>query len=164
MSERLRKILSLESGPFWQFVKYAVAGAASTLVQVVCFYILAATCLKCLKADDWAVAWLGVPSAAIADGVRAVRFAIATGIGFLVANVFCWVVNRMFVFTPGRHSLWKELALFVAVSGAAMALATAISSFLIEKYSLMTTIAHALEIAVSFLFNYFLRKHLIFRA
>lgn len=164
MSERVRRILSRDCGPFWQFVKYGVVGVASTLVQVVAFYALASTALKCLKADDWAVRLLSLPAAEATDSVRAARFAIATAAGFLVSNVFCWLMNRWFVFTPGRFRWWKELALFVAVSGAAMALATAASWFLIERFGIMTTIAHALEIAVSFAFNYVLRKYAIFRS
>ena len=91
------------------------------------------------------------------------RFAFATAAGFCVSNVFCWLMNRWFVFTPGRFRWWKELTLFVAVSGAAMLLATATSWFMIERFDMMTTLAHALEIAVSFAFNFVLRKYAIFR-
>ena len=163
MFERVRRILSRDRGPFWQFVKYGAAGVASTLVQIAVFYALAATCLACLKADDWAVRLLSLPAAETTDSVRAMRFAFATAAGFCVSNVFCWLMNRWFVFTPGRFRWWKELTLFVAVSGAAMLLATATSWFMIERFDMMTTLAHALEIAVSFAFNFVLRKYAIFR-
>ena len=55
------EILSRRSGPFWQFVKYGVIGVASTAVQMAVFYVLAATVLSCLTADDWAVRLFGLP-------------------------------------------------------------------------------------------------------
>ena len=63
MSNRIGKILSLDCGPFWQFVKYGVIGVAATLVQTGVFYLLAATCMRCLAGDDIAVRILGLPAA-----------------------------------------------------------------------------------------------------
>ena len=52
MIERIERILSHDSGPFWQFVKYGAIGVMATLVQTGVFYALATTCLKCLGGDD----------------------------------------------------------------------------------------------------------------
>ena len=162
MSDRIAKILSHDCGPFWQFVKYGVIGVAATCVQAAVFYALAATCLKCLGSDDWAVKAFGLPSADVTDAVRALRFSVATALGFVVANVFCWLMNRWFVFRAGRHRWHVELALFFAVSATAMVLATVLSGVLISRMGLMTTMAVAVEVVVSFLFNFFLRKFVIF--
>ena len=163
MSDRIGKILSRESGPFWQFAKYGAIGALATAVQAVAFYALAATALKCLTPDDVAVRLLGLPAASIPETVRALRFAAATALGFAVSNVLCWLLNRAFVFRPGRYRWWTELALFVLVAATAMALATALGSVLIARCRLMTTMAVLVEIAVSFLFNFALRKFVIFK-
>jgi len=56
----IRKILSHDCGPFWQFVKYGAIGVMATLVQTGVFYILASTCFPCLTADDVAVKLLGL--------------------------------------------------------------------------------------------------------
>ena len=163
MIERLKKILSHECGPFWQFVKYGAIGVLSTGVQVVVFYLLAATVLRCLKQNDLAVRLLGLPVAEVTDAVRGVRFAVATALGFVCANVFCWLMNRAFVFRSGRFAWYKEFLLFIGVSGLAMALATALGWALIHGYSMMTSLAVLVEVVVSFLFNYFLRKFVIFK-
>lgn len=163
MCDTVKKILSRDSGPFWQFVKYGVIGVMSTLVQMAVFYVLAATCLKCLKSDDFAVRLFSLPPAEITDGARALRFSIATGIGFIVANVFCWLMNRRFVFTPGRFPWHTELAMFFSASGAAMLLALGLSAALINWCALMTTLAVFAEIAVSFAVNYAIRKFFIFK-
>ena len=85
----VRKILSHDSGPFWQFVKYGVIGALSTAVQAMAFYILAATVLKCLDPGDVAVRLFGLPATSVSATVRALRFAAATALAFVVSNVFC---------------------------------------------------------------------------
>ncbi|MBQ8125872.1 MAG: GtrA family protein [Kiritimatiellae bacterium] len=163
MSDRIGKILSHDAGPFWQFVKYGAIGALATAVQAVAFYALAATVLRCLTPDDVAVRLLGLPAASISETVRALRFAAATALGFAVSNVLCWILNRAFVFRPGRYRWWTELALFVLVAATAMALATALGGVLIARCGLMTTLAVLVEIVVSFFFNFALRKFVIFK-
>ena len=148
---------------FFQFVKYGTNGVVATYVQSATFYLLGATCLMCLGPDDWAVRYLGLPAAEIADGTRAVRFAAATAVGFVVANVVCWLMNRWCVFKPGKFRWYVEFALFFAVSTLATVVALGLSAALIHLAGLMTTIALAIEVVVSFLVNFFVRKFFIFR-
>ena len=160
---KIRRFLSHESGPFAQFVKYGVIGVMATGVQMVGFYVLAATCLKCLGPDDWAVRLVGLPSVAITDGVRAFRAAVATAAGFTVANIFCWLMNRLFVFRPGRFRWYVEFGLFFGVAAMATVVALGVQSLLIKYAGLMTTAAVIVEIVVSFFFNFFIRKFVIFK-
>lgn len=163
MKTPLRKILSHESGAFWQFVKYGVVGVMSTAVQMVVFYILAATAVKCLKADDWAVKFLSLPSVDISDALRSIYFAVDMAIGFVAANIFCWLLNRAFVFRPGRFLWYLEFAMFFGAAATAWAIATGLSALLIHFFGIMTTQATIIEIAVSFLINYFSRRFFIFK-
>ena len=159
----LRRILSRESGAFWQFVKYGVVGVMSTLVQFVVFYALAATVLKCLTADDWAVRLLGFPSVDISDAIRGLVFTLDIAIGFVASNVFCWLLNRRFVFVPGKFRWYVEFGMFFGVAGLAWAIATGLSALLIHFCGMMTTLAAILEVTVSFLLNYFSRRFFIFK-
>lgn len=168
MFEFLKQVLSRECGPLWQFVKYGVIGALSTLVQLVVFYALAATCLKCLTAEDWAVKYLSLPSVAFTgaepwSGSRWFLAALATVIGFTVANVFCWLMNRWCVFRPGRFRWYAEFGLFYAAAALAMGLALVVQSLLIRQCGMMTTRAALIEVAVSFLINFAVRKFVIFK-
>ena len=164
MIGRLKNILSHDSGPFWQFVKYGAIGVMATLVQTGVFYLLATTCLKCLKADDVAVEYLGLAAASgLTDGVRAFRFAAATSVGFVFANVFCWLMNRWFVFRPGKFSWYVEFGMFIGASTVATVIALGVSSALISWCGLMTTLAVVIEVVVSFLVNFFVRKFFIFK-
>ena len=101
--------------------------------------------------------------AEVSDGVRALRFATATAGGFVVANVVCWLMNRWCVFTPGKFRWYVEFALFFAASTLATVIALGLSSVLIKLVGLMTTIALAIEVVVSFLVNFFVRKFFIFK-
>lgn len=147
----------------WQLVKYGVIGVLATLVQLTVFYSLASTLLKCLKPDDWVVKLLGMSAVEISDSSRGLNFAICTTIGFVISNFFCWVMNRLFVFRPGKFSWYVELALFYAASTLAAVISIALSWLSINSFGLMTTLAVFIEIVVSFLCNYFIRKFVIFK-
>ena len=163
-----RKFLSHDSGPFAQFVKYGVIGVMATCVQTGIFYALAATCLKCLTADDWAVRLLGLPSVVFTGeeawyASRGMLAAAATAVGFLFANVFCWLMNRGFVFRPGKFKWYVELGMFFGASTLATVIALGVMKFLIDQFGLMTTLAVVVEVIVSFLVNFFIRKFFIFK-
>ena len=159
----MRRFLSHDSGPFAQFVKYGVIGVLSTCVQMIGFYLLAATCMKCLGSGDWAVRFLGLPSVEVSDGVRAFRAAIATAGGFTVANIFCWILNRLFVFKPGKFRWYVEFLMFFGVAALATVVALGVQSLLIKYFGMMTTAAVIVEVVVSFLMNFFVRKFVIFK-
>lgn len=159
----MRRFLSHDCGPFAQFVKYGAIGVASTCVQMLGFYILSATCLKCLAADDWAVRFAGLPSVEISDGMRAFRAGVATAAGFTVANVFCWLMNRAFVFKPGKFRWYAEFAMFFGAATIATVTALAVQSVLIKCFGMMTSAAVVIEVLVSFLVNFFVRKFFIFK-
>ena len=164
----IRKTLSHDAGPFAQLVKYGIVGVMATCVQTGVFYLLAATCLKCLTAEDWAVKLLGLPSVAFTGAEpwyasRGMLAAAATAIGFVFANIFCWLMNRWFVFRPGRYRWYVELGMFFGASTLATVIALGIMKFLIDQFGLMTTLAVVVEIIVSFFVNFFIRKFLIFK-
>ena len=164
----LRKILSHDAGPFWQFAKYGLVGVMATCVQTAVFYVLASTILRCLGPDDWAVVRLGLPSATFSGGEpwhasRGTLAAEATAAGLAVANVFCWLMNRAFVFRPGKFRWYVEFAMFFGAAALATLVALAVMKLLIDCFGMMTSLAVAVEIAVSFLVNFFVRKFVIFK-
>ena len=164
----VEKFLSHDAGSFAQFVKYGAIGVMATCVQTGVFYVLASTCLRCLTADDWAVKLLGLPSVAFTGNEawyasRGMIAAAATAVGFVVANIFCWLMNRRFVFKPGKFRWYVELAMFFGASTLATVIALGLMKFLIDQFGLMTTLAVGVEVVVSFLVNFFIRKFVIFK-
>jgi len=159
----LRNMLSHDAGLFVQLAKYGIVGALATLVQLTTFYLLATCVFACLATDDWAVRLLGFKAANVSDTMRGLYFLACTTIGFVVSNLFCWVMNRKFVFTPGKFRWYVELGMFYAASTTAAVLAIGLSWLCINFFGLMTTLAVFIEIVVSFAVNYFVRKFFIFR-
>ena len=168
MRDFIRRFLSHDCGPFAQFVKYGAIGVAATAVQFAVFYALASTCLRCLTADDTAVRLLGLPGAEFtgAEPWYASRWflaGVATAVGFVFANIFCWLMNRAFVFRPGRFRWYIEFGMFFGVAAIATAFALVVQSALIRFMGVMTSAAVVIEVVVSFLLNFFARKFFIFR-
>ena len=168
MNLSFKRILSIDAGPFWQFVKYGLVGVMSTAIQALVFYVLASTCLKCLSPDDWAVKYLSLPSMSFTGeevwyASRGTLASVATVVGFIAANIFCWIMNRAFVFKPGRHRLYVEFAMFFVTAATATALALAVMKCLIDSFGMMTSLAVAIEIVISFSVNFFARKFFIFK-
>ena len=164
----LKKILSHDCGPFWQFVKYGAIGVMATLVQTGVFYFLASTVLMCLTSDDWAVRFVGLPAAYFSGTEpwftsRGMMAAYATAIGFFLANVFCWLMNRWFVFKPGKFKWYVEFGMFFGTSTIATVIALGTMKVLIDSFGMMTTFAVVVEVVVSFFVNFFVRKFFIFK-
>lgn len=148
---------------FWQFAKYGVIGALATLIQLVAFYLMATMVLLCLKADDPMVLRCGFPAMAEpSEAVRTWYFVVDTAVGFTVANVFCWIMNRNLVFRPGRFHWLLELGMFFFVSGAAVLFGMLVGALVIWLFGLATTTAVVFEILSSLLINFFMRKYFIF--
>ena len=168
MIDRLKKILSHDSGPFWQFVKYGAIGVMATLVQTGVFYVLASTCFPCLTPDDVAVRCLGLPAADFSGDEawyvsRGMLASYATAVGFFLANVFCWLMNRWFVFRPGKFRWYVEFGMFFGTSTVATVIALGTMKVLIDSFGMMTTFAVVVEVVVSFFVNFFVRKFFIFK-
>ena len=158
-----RKFLSHDSGPFAQFVKYGAIGVASTLVQMAVFYLLASTACRCLGPDDWAVKWFGLPHVDVPHAVRGFRFAVDTVIGFSVANVFCWLMNRAFVFRRGKFVWYKEFGMFFGAAAGVVGCARGLSWLVVDWGGLQTAAAAVIEVAGSFIVNFVARKFFIFK-
>lgn len=164
----LRRFLSRDAGPLAQFVKYGAIGVAATGVQTGVFYALASCWLRCLAPDDWAVRFLGLPAGAFTGGevwyaARGTYAAVDTAVGFVVANVFCWLLNRLFVFTPGKYRWHVEFGMFFGAAALATALALGVMKALIDGCGMMTSLAVVVEVVVSFFVNFFVRKFVIFK-
>jgi putative flippase GtrA len=167
-ADSIARIVSRNASPFWQFVKYGVVGALSTFIQVAIFYACASLLFKCLEADDIAVRYLNLPFGDFKGNEpwymsRGFLAAVNTAIGFVVANIFCWLMNRAVVFTPGKFAWYKELLLFFGASTFATLIALGLMKVLIDAFGMMTTMAVVIEIVVSFFVNFIVRKFYIFK-
>ena len=109
------------------------------------------------------VTLLGLDVADMTDSVRRFRFIVDSVISFMFANFVAYITNVLFVFETGRHSRWKEISLFYAVSGLAFFIAVGLAAALIQYLGLSTTVAKLSNIVTAVLINYALRRFFIFK-
>jgi len=150
-----------------QLVRYGIVGVMTTIVQTAVFYLCGSTVFRCLTADDWAVRLLHLPYADFSGNEiwsesRWFLAALAVSVGFIVADIFCWIMNRLFVFNTGKYKWYVEFGLFFVTDLAAAVVAVAVQSVLIDWLLISTTVAMIFEIVVSFAVNYMIRKKVIF--
>ena len=154
-------------GAALQFVKYAIVGAIATGVNVAAFFTAAITLFPCLTADDKAVAiiskFASVPLPEMTDAARSLNAAYCNVAAYFVSNVVCYILNRMFVFKPGRHGMAVEAALFFLVSGVSLAVGAAGQTALIAIFGVPTSLALAANLVASLSINFLMRKFVIFK-
>ena len=163
MRALVKRMLSYDAPPLVQFVKYAFVGAVTAVINIAVAEVFAAWVMPCLAADDILVRKLGFPMAALSDSARAARAVGCNLIGFAVANVVCWLLDRSFVFRPGRHHWTLELVLFFCGSALAVLVGNAVIYLLIRVNGTQTTWAFLINIVASVLVNYVVRKFFVFK-
>lgn len=147
----------------WQIFKYGVIGALATVINIVVAEVFAAYVWPCLGPDDVFVKYLGFASAAVSDAERALLAVYCNLVGFFVANVICWLLNRRFVFTPGRHRWYVEYAIFLAGSGFAIVCGSAAIWLLVRYQGMQTTWSFGINVLVSVAVNFVVRKFFVFK-
>lgn len=142
--------LSLTQCTQWQWLRYGVAGASSAVVDLAAFYVLS-TFVYCCGLET------------LADDVRAHRFVVDKALAFVIANGFSYWLNARYVFTPGRHRRWIELALFFGISSFSCLLGMQLGKSLILLYGVPPQWAAVACIGFSTILNFAFRKLLVFK-
>ena len=159
----IKKHLSHDAHPVVQFIKYGIAGGMATATHITLFFLFGWFLLPCLTQNDIVVRLLGLTAPAISETTRVWNAGFCNALAFVGSNTLCYVLNRLFVFKPGRHHWVLEFLLFFAVSGVSMVIGTALQSFLIKCYGMQTTLAFGANIFCSLMINYAMRKFVIFK-
>lgn len=153
--------------PAIQFAKYAVAGGAATAVHVATFFLAGWFLFPCLSENDIIVRLLGrfagIAAPAVDEARRAANALCCNVAAYFVSNTVCYVLNRIFVFKGGRHSMPVEIAMFFGVSAISTAIGTGLQTLLIARFGLQTTVAFAANLVSALTINYALRKFVIFK-
>ena len=149
--------------PAVQFLKYGFVGGLATAVNVAAVFLFCWKVFRCITPDDPFVRLFGLETGPVDEAARARLTNWAYVCAFPIANTFCYVLNRKFVFVPGRLSVAKEYVSFMVVGGLALAVGMGASYALIKGFGLWTSIGVAANLVASVAFNYVLRKFAIFK-
>ena len=186
MKRILKQFVVRDAHPAIQFMKYGIAGGVATSVDVALFYLLALTLLPALQPDDdvlvglarlyewvslrvaalplegWAYELFHLQVESIAEPVRERNYILNRCAVFLVSNFVAYVINALWVFTPGRHSRRKEITLFYTVAISSFIIGTTLGWGLISFLGVSTTQAYLANLVAAVLINYVCRKFLVF--
>lgn len=132
-----------------QFVKYAIAGAIGTAIHFAIFTLLNETALPANISREGAE--------------RGWNFFWAFTIAFFLANIVGYIINRRWVFQPGRHSRLVEISLFYFLALTAFLLGTPLGAYLVAKFPLNEYLVYLLVTISSALVNFLGRKFLVFK-
>jgi putative flippase GtrA len=149
--------------PLVQFIKYGISGVIATIVHITIFYLIALTVFPSLGPADSLVKLLHLHAADVSEQIRARNAVIGNVTGFMISNFVAYLLNVAWVFEAGRHSRWVELGYFYIVSGISIAIGSVLMGILIDHYKVTTTVAFGVNILVSMLINFIVRKLLIFK-
>ena len=115
-----------------------------------------------LADQEWLTSILVIDMPPIELAVRKRNFLLNRTITAVFSNLTAYLLNRWFVFTPGRHSRGRELGLFYTVAVVSFVLGTAVSFGLIAAFGVSTTVANLANLVVAVLINYACRKFIVF--
>ncbi|MFV1995411.1 MAG: GtrA family protein [Verrucomicrobiales bacterium] len=137
-----------------QFLKYGVSGGLATFVNVAIVVVLGVTLLPVFP---------GLIGESIPDPVRETNMKIANLIAFPFANFAAYYLNVLWVFTPGRHSRWKEFWLFTLISAISFGAGMFGGPELIGWFGAPSWVAQAGFVVTAALVNFVCRKFLVFK-
>lgn len=166
LKERWDHYLSHDAPPFIQFVKYGLVGGFATAVHILTFFLLGFLLFPCVSPEDplvRLVGLIGLEAPVVEEALRA-RYAVYSNVlAFLVANTLCYLLNRLFVFRPGRHHVILEFFLFLSVSAISGGIGTVLIWVLVHQFGVHTTYAFGANILSSLAINYLMRKFFVFK-
>ncbi len=146
---QVQRFFENKSQPFVQFIKYAMAGAVGTGIHFIIFSTLNETLL---------------PADLSQEGVqRGWNFFWSFTIAFGLANIVGYMLNRRWVFQPGRHSPLMEISLFYFFAVAAFLLGTPLGAYLVAKFPLNEYLVYLMVLVSSILINFLGRKFVVFQ-
>jgi len=163
MKSLIKQFKGREHTPLIQFVKYGIGGALATLVHMAFFYLLALKLLPALNPDDLIANLLNLSRTPASNALRARNYMIDYTIAFLVSNLVAYVINIYWVFHRGRHHWLLEIAYFYGVSGISAVVGTLLTGSMIHGFGISTTLAFGINVIVSLLINFVVRKTFVFK-
>lgn len=146
----LRASLLGRNTPFLiQFGKYGLCGVLSVITFAIVVAIGQASFPEKFTLD-------------LDPATRSRNIALLHFLAFLPSNFTAYYLNRLFVFTPGRHNPLKEIGLFTLISFFSFSLGEMIPLWLVSQYNIPNVAAHGSFIISSALINFVARKFFVF--
>lgn len=120
-----------------QFFIYFIVGGLATIVEWVAFYVL--------------------------NSLFAVHYAFATTLAFILSTAANWLFGRLILFRDSKQNTAKELVKIYMVSIIGLLMNIAIMFVAIEKLGIQDMIAKIIATGIVFIWNFLIRKLVIYK-
>ena len=147
----LARLNTRDTHPLIQFIKYGICGVGSLSLTTAIFVGL----------SKWGM--YPALDSSLPNEVRALDSTYNNLIAFFFGNIFAYVSNSLWVFTPGRHHRVLEFLYFTAVSTVGFTIGLLAGPLLIKMYGISTLVAQLLLIVSSTMVNFICRKFFVFK-
>ena len=140
-----------ENPPLWaQFLKYGICGILSVIITFAVVLYVQSQWPDYLNREVHSTASMQV------------HMSIVLASAFIPSNFFAYFTNRLFVFTPGKHSFLREATFFTVISALSFAGGEIGKRIMIDLHfhPLIATASFAISSA---LVNFIARKCIIFK-
>lgn len=117
-----------------EFIRFLIVGVVSAFIEYTLFFVLK----------------------------EEINYLIANVVAFALTNIVTFILSRRYVFSS-RNNKYYEATLFVICLLGALIVNQIVLWSLVELAALDKGIAKALAIAVTVVWNFFTRKHFVFR-
>ncbi|MCB1235856.1 MAG: GtrA family protein [Verrucomicrobiae bacterium] len=144
---------SRDAPPTAQFLKYAVCGGVAVVVQLIIVILLGNSVLPAFES---------AAHPELTPALRETNLKWVNLIAFPFANFAAYFLNVYWVFTPGRHSRWREFWLFTLVSAISFGAGMFGGPELIGWFGVPSWFAQIGFMVTSALVNFVCRKFFIF--
>lgn len=146
----LARMNARDTHPLIQFMKYGICGVGALIVHQTIWGLCSV--------------WLHPAiDSSIPQETRALHSTYNNAVAFLFSNLFAYITNSMWVFTPGRHHRVKEFFYFTLVSTVGFVAGLVAGPFLIHQYGIHTVLAQLLMVVAAVLVNFVCRKFFVFK-
>ena len=146
----LARMNARDTHPLIQFMKYGICGVGSLIIGQGIWLALSIWVYPALDSD-------------IPKEVRALHSTYNNMISFFFGNLFAYVTNSLWVFTPGRHHRVMEFIYFTLISTLGFGIGLFFGPLLIQIYGINTLLAQLMTVFSSVLVNYVCRKFFVFK-
>ena len=146
----LARMNARDTHPLIQFMKYGICGVGSLIIGQGIWLALSIWVYPALDS--------GIPKE-----VRALHSTYNNMISFFFGNLFAYVTNSLWVFTPGRHHRVMEFIYFTLISTLGFVIGLSFGPLLIQIYGINTLLAQLMTVFSSVLVNYVCRKFFVFK-
>ena len=120
-----------------EFLLYLLVGAISTMIEWIFFYVL--------------------------NSILNINYLLATSFAFIFSTFANWFLGRLLIFKSKNLYLLKEILKIYFVSLIGLCLNLVVMFFAIEKFNVKNIFAKILATSIVFVWNFCIRKYVIYK-